>query len=82
MQVEGFTLLTGRVIGTVKTYDDCGAKAVFTLLWRGVRWYVESGEETLVRQAVLLQPDQEVTIVGHLFSRGGKVGVRASKIFD
>lgn len=82
MQVEGFTLLTGRVLGPVVTYHDHGPKAVFTLVWRGIRWYVESVEEPLARQTETLAPNQEVTVVGYLFPRGGKVGVRASKIFS
>jgi hypothetical protein len=82
MQFEGLTLLTGKILGPVTLYNDSGPKAVFTLLWRGIRWYVESNEAALVRQAEMLAPNQEITVIGYLFPRGGKVGVRASKIFN
>lgn len=80
MQVEGFTLLTGKVVSNVITYNDQTPKIVFTLLWQGVRWYVEGTDESLIQQAEHLRPEHEITIMGHLFVRGGKIAVRASKI--
>ena len=74
------TILVGQITGGIKTYNDGGRpKVVFTVAQGQQRFYVE-GLGDQVQAAAELSSGRRVLVMGHLFRRGNRVGLRTERI--
>ncbi len=76
---ENFVVLRGQLAGVVTIYDDQIPKAVFTLNWHGIRWYVE-GLNCRVDTLRTLPAGQALVVIGKLFPRRGRAALRATQV--